>query len=177
MGGYSGCKKSIFDRIKNRILKVHNYLCNTDVVTFILSIILIQYLSVILLSPLIMLFPDNNGAAPFDPEESKRLMLILGVVIAPLIETLLYQKIVIDICDKIKFFNNKKFIGILISGAIFGSRHTYSPQYMVHMFVVGSVWAYAYTVYKEKKKHPYWVVCCIHAINNFIAFIMLLTIS
>ena len=172
MGDYSDCKKSTLDRIKDRILRVHNYLYKTDVVTFILCIILIQYLSVIILSPVIMLFPDNNGAAPFDPEESKRRMLIVGVIIAPLIETLLYQKIVIDICDKIKFFYNRKFIGILISAVIFGSIHTYSPQYMLHMFVVGSIWAYAYTVYKDKKKHPYWVVCCIHAINNFIALML-----
>lgn len=172
MGDYSDSKKSIFDRIKNRLLRIHNYLYKTDVVTFILCIILIQYLLVIILSPVIMLFPDNNASAPFDPEESKKLMLIVGVIMAPLLETLMYQKLIIDICDKIKFFYNRKFIGILISGVVFGSIHTYSPQYMVHMFVVGSIWAYAYTIYKDKKKHPYWVVCCIHATNNFIALML-----
>ncbi|WP_099191569.1 CPBP family intramembrane glutamic endopeptidase [Tepidibacter mesophilus] len=173
MAGCSNCKKSIFDKIKGLFLRIHEYLYDTDVVTFILCIILIQYLSVIILSPLIMIFPDNNGAAPFDGDEAKVVLFIIGVIIAPLFETLIYQKIVIDICDKIKFLNNKKYIGILISGAIFGSIHTYSPRYKVHMFVIGSIWAYVYTVYKEKKKHPYWVVCCIHAINNFIALMII----
>ena len=172
MGDYSDCKKSTLDKIKDRILRVHNYLYKTDVVTFMLCIILIQYLSVIILSPVIMLFPDNNAAAPFDENEAKILMFIVGVIMAPLWETLIYQKLIIDICDKIKFLNNRKFIGILISGAVFGSIHKYSPQYMFHMFVVGSIWAYAYTLYKDKKKHPYWVVCCIHAINNFIALML-----
>ncbi len=172
MRGCSDCKKSMLYNIKNLFLRLHKHLYNTDVVTFILSIILIQYLSVIILSPLIMFFPDNNGAAPFEGNETKLVMFIIGVIMAPLFETLIYQKLVIDVCCKIKFFKNRKYIGILISAAIFGSRHKYSPRYMAHMFVIGSIWAYAYTVYKKKKKHPYWVVCCIHAINNFIALML-----
>ncbi|CAH2212061.1 CPBP family intramembrane glutamic endopeptidase [Tepidibacter aestuarii] len=173
MGECSSCKKSILDKIKDMFLRLNRHLYNMDVVTFILSIILMQYLSVIIVSPLIMLFPDNNAAAPFDGNEAKEVIFIVGVIMAPLFETLIYQKLIIDICDKIKWFNNRKYIGILASGAIFGSRHTYSPRYIVHMFVIGSIWAYAYTIYKQKKKHPYWVVCCIHAINNFIALMII----
>ncbi|SHH35279.1 CPBP family intramembrane glutamic endopeptidase [Tepidibacter thalassicus] len=170
MGTYTEIKVS---RVKDILIKFDKFLRNLNVFSFIVTILFFQFLSIILMEPILNFLPDNNGAAPFSASDKIAIQVVFGIIIAPLYETLIYQKLIISICDKIKFLSKRKYLIVLISGVIFGSRHTYSLQYVFHMIIVGIIWAYAYVIYKEKRKYPYWVVCTIHVLNNLIALLVL----
>lgn len=95
-------------------------------------------------------------------------IVIEGIIIAPIIETFLFQKIFFDFFDgKIKI----RFI-ILISALCFGLSHFYNLGYIINTFFMGVILATAYTIWSDKKISPFWTVVTIHLLHNLIVFLI-----
>ncbi|MDR0437032.1 MAG: CPBP family intramembrane metalloprotease [Bacteroidales bacterium] len=102
---------------------------------------------------------------------SLHVLLIISVLIAPLMETLVFQFLVIYLL--LRFTRFPLWIVICISALIFGILHTYSVFYVFYAFVGGIIFAVAFVACKQKRGYFYafWVVALIHGLYN--AIIML----
>jgi|LakMenE18May11ns_1017448.scaffolds.fasta_scaffold9717405_3 hypothetical protein len=99
--------------------------------------------------------------------ESKKEEFILVVIIAPILETLLFQYI--------PYFYLKKYNAIytiLISSILFGLSHAYSIIYIIYGLTVGMLFISAFFYSIKKYLHPFWLVVFCHFIYNLFAFCM-----
>lgn len=87
-----------------------------------------------------------------------------AIVVAPLIETLLCQKLPYWALSKIPFFKRNIWYIYLIPALIFGSLHYYSIAYMIFTFFFGLLFIYGYGI--RQGKSPYWTITIIHALHN-----------
>lgn len=95
--------------------------------------------------------------------------LVVAVGIAPLLETLLFQKTIYFLLSKVGWMRRHKVYIILISALIFGSQHFYSFAYAVAATLLGIVLMFAYVV--RFRRDAYWTVVAIHALYNCISVI------
>lgn len=97
-------------------------------------------------------------------------MVMIGILIAPLVETLLFQTLVYFVLSRINLFNQRKILIIIVSAILFAVEHIYSVQYMIYTFVMGAFLMYAYII--SKGKNPFLRVFLIHLMINSIAFLL-----
>ena len=92
---------------------------------------------------------------------------ILVVLVSPLIETIIFQLIIIEILyDKCR-----KVLICVLSALIFASTHLYNLLYFIFAFIMGLAFAYLYILGKKKEKGIKFVYLS-HLIYNLIAFIL-----
>ena len=90
---------------------------------------------------------------------------ILAVLAAPLVETIIFQFIIIEILyEKVR-----KEIICLISALAFASTHLYNVLYFVFALIVGLAFAYLYFIGRVNKK-AFQYVYLTHLLYNSIAF-------
>lgn len=94
--------------------------------------------------------------------------IVLFIIVAPLIETLLFQYIVIEIFKSIKI--RLKYCCIL-SAFVFASMHLYNIFYFLYAFVGGLMFAFLYTRGKNQK-YAMLLPLIAHTIYNGIVFII-----
>ncbi|MGU9538443.1 CPBP family glutamic-type intramembrane protease [Clostridium tepidum] len=151
--------------------KVDEFLKNLSVFKFIIIITLGMLLSSTILGLLVDIFNVKiSNVQPTFTQEHFVIEFLVAVIIAPLLETFIFQYGIIKISKKINFLKNNNLIIILISSLLFGLQHFYSLSYIVNTTFLGIFLAYAFVVYERKKVSPYWVVCTIHGLKNFISF-------
>jgi len=139
-------------------------------VPFVTVVVLASFAVVVpvAVTTILMWHPSEPGPGP----ESLRSMgligrLAIGSVVAPLIETGLFQSIPIRVL--------RGRIGltwptvVCTSAALFAAGHTYSAAYVIHSFLVGLVLAYAYAVKEAPADHPFLLVFLVHAVRNGVA--------
>ena len=138
---------------------------------FIISFISLAVITMIILA----LIPDvlQVKVQEREPRVYTIWLLIVALVLAPLIETLLFQKLLID------FFRYKlkgDWPLILISALLFGVGHFFNEYFfrdIIYAFGTGVVFAYAYILAKKRRDmNAFIAVYFIHAGYNL--FIILL---
>lgn len=155
--------------------KVHNYLENLSRVKFIFMIVLFTYL---VFMPLILLFYLGEkyiGLMGGATNITRSSLLVEGIgvtIVAPILETLIFQYGVIEILNHISYFKGKNLVIAIISAILFGVVHSYSVLYMFFGFIIGLLLAYSYILYKKKSFSAFWVVFWIHCIRNSISFLL-----
>lgn len=157
------------------IYRINNYLKNLSTIRFIIIIVLLTFLIFIPLSPLFDLYEEYVGemGGPVDLVSGTLLYtVIVGSILAPLIETLIFQYAVIEKLSSIKILKGKNIVVSIISAALFGISHSYSYLYIFYGFIIGLLLAYAYLIYKKKNFSAFWVVFWIHCIRNTITTIL-----
>ncbi len=96
---------------------------------------------------------------------------ITVIIIAPIIETILFQYLPITI---ISFFlkENKyiKPITIIISAISFSVVHIYNYTYFIMAFIGGLIFAYLFILSKQRKENPVVNLLVIHTLLNLIPF-------
>jgi len=98
------------------------------------------------------------------------------VILAPLVETFFFQLVILEIVMYV--FNNKRkyFIGILISGLLFGLAHYTNTHNLIYSFlavIAGSLFATIYVLSKIRKDvNPFLLVFLSHALINFFGFVI-----
>lgn len=110
--------------------------------------------------------------ADTDSNRAERVGWFVAVILAPLIETLIAQALVIRI---VRWAAPASFLlPVVVSAILFGCGHAASPLYAVCMFFVGLVWAFAYLSRLERRgfAQAFWLVAAVHALNNSLAFII-----
>ena len=112
-----------------------------------------------------LLFPNHSAGPQF---ETKLEEFFLVVIIAPFIETLIFQYTIIS------FFLNKwpraVLFTIVFSAIIFGLSHFYSQVYILKTFISGLLFGTLYIVVNAKNSSPIIAVTLAHSIYNFIGF-------
>ncbi|PEC62499.1 CPBP family intramembrane metalloprotease [Bacillus toyonensis] len=99
-----------------------------------------------------------------------------GIVIAPLLETALYQMFIFWILKLIPGMEKYNKSIIFISAIIFGLSHDFSYIYILYAYIMGFVFAYSYWTYTRKYENghtkfpPFWTVWCIHVLHNIVVF-------
>ncbi len=156
------------------LLKIHKWLSGLNPLSFISVMGLSSYLILIIYFPLLQLLQndENAGGANFTEFTNSQAFLFL-IVLCPIIETFIFQCLVIKIAHDL--FRIKYSISIVISALIFGIIHDYSVAYQLHGFIMGLLLAYSFAIYEKKKYSSFLITAIIHAIRNSATFIYILT--
>lgn len=100
--------------------------------------------------------------------ESLEVIFILSVIIAPIVETFIFQFLIIEI---LLLFKVKHFAIIVISGLLFAVAHFYNLAYILAIVFPGLLFAWYYLYLKVHKKNAFLSVTLLHACSNLFAFI------
>lgn len=96
------------------------------------------------------------------------IQFIAACIIAPLVETLIFQSLLNLILNKIGIKN--LYILICIPSIIFGLNHLYNPLYMISTFTAGLVMNLLYLFCLQNGKNAYFYVALLHFLYNFYGF-------
>ncbi len=139
-----------------------NYLIKTPAYIFVF----IFYCPSVLLGAITTFLPepDMSGSIVTD---SIFLDLLIAVIVAPLLETLLFQSLIIEIiCKIIKRPRKNICIALLVSSLAFALNHTYSLSYFIISLCAGMILAVAYYLGRYRKENAIILVFLIHSIYN-----------
>ena len=130
---------------------------------FVISIFL-----TVVLSPLFDLF-DASVIQPNGAEEHIETVVyefFTAVIIAPLVETLIFQFLVIEFLYLTKIGKRKI---VVISAIIFSLTHYYSIGYIFYAFSMGVIFSYSYVIRKNATQ-AFLTVYAIHLLRNAMAY-------
>ncbi len=135
---------------------------------FILKLFLFCYVMAIVNSVIFKfannLFFHSNLTNPIETRSTYE-QFILGVLLAPLLETWLFQFLPNRLLVKLKLYN--QFLLILLPAVLFGAMHvTYSLLYGVCMFIFGLILNYFFLRAKGLSKHYFLLTVLLHALYN-----------
>ncbi|MCT4606220.1 MAG: CPBP family intramembrane metalloprotease [Marinisporobacter sp.] len=153
------------------IERIDEYFRRLSILKFISIMVLCSYLVTLPLIPLFEIFQVDDMGGPDAVKESAPILeFILAVVIAPIIETFIFQAAIFYILRKFAFFRERISVVIIVSTLAFGMAHSYSFLYVLYGLSIGAVLAYSYNVYIGKSCSSFLVVTMIHSVRNMIAF-------
>jgi membrane protease YdiL (CAAX protease family) len=96
--------------------------------------------------------------------------LVIAVIAAPLIETLLFQSLIIEvICKIIKRPRRNIYIAVFASALAFALNHTYSVSYVIYTFFGGIIYSLAYYLGRYRKESAIILVFLLHSLDNLLA--------
>lgn len=139
-----------------------NYLIKTPTYIFI-----VIFLCLSLLLGFITTFlpePDMAGSLVADDVV---IDLLIAVIVVPLIETLLFQSLIIEVvCRIIKRPRKNICIAVITSSLAFALNHSYSMGYFIITLLAGIILAVAYYLGRYRKEGGIILVFLIHSIYN-----------
>lgn len=139
-----------------------NYLIKTPAYIFIF----IFYFPSVLLGAITTFLPEPDMSGSF-LTDSVVLDLLIAVIVAPLLETLLFQSLIIEIiCKIIKRPRKNICIAVMVSSLAFALNHTYSLSYFIITLGAGMILAVAYYLGRYRKESAIILVALIHSIYN-----------
>jgi len=152
--------QKVFKRFK--LIPSVNYLIKAPVYIFIL----VFFFPSVLLGAITTFLPEPDMAGSF-ATDSFILDLLIAVILAPLIETLLFQSLIIEIiCKIIKRPRKNICIALIVSSLAFALNHTYSLSYFIITLGAGIILALAYYLGRYRKESAILLVFIIHAMYN-----------
>ena len=89
---------------------------------------------------------------------------IVVILVAPLVETALFQALPYHLLRKIPFFQKRVWLIIVISGLFFALQHFYSILYIIFAFVPGILLVTGYHL--RQGKHPFFSISAVHLLIN-----------
>lgn len=103
-------------------------------------------------------------------EEKIGVQLVMGGIIGPILETYLFQALIINFADNFLSLkpNIQKLIVIALSATIFAALHLYSWAYQLAMIIPGFIFAYGYWYFRKYKGQAlaFTVVSALHMLYN-----------
>lgn len=95
------------------------------------------------------------------------LQILLTVFIVPIIETIIFQLLIIEAIRKIiKRPKNNICLALLLSSTAFALNHTYSLSYFVITFLGGLTLAFAYYLARYRRENAFLMAFLIHSLYN-----------
>ena len=155
--------------MKNRVVELRiSYL----VKAFILSIVLCAYS--VLTSLLLIVYLNISIGKQNNISSSKLQDFFLVVFIAPIIETILFQYLIINQVFISSNGNNKKLIAVLVSSFCFGIIHFFSFYYFLITFIGGLFLAYFFCYFAERVNtlSAIFYISLVHSLSNLYAFLI-----
>ncbi len=154
--------------IKKLNLKALRFLSTKSYPVQLLLFLLAGYATMIALIPIAAVLEMSGAVQQLiePPNPSNLEELPLAVIIAPIIETLIFQHLVFLIFRKWIHIKNKYGWAILVSSILFGLGHMYNVIYIIFAFLQGLTLAYCYYFYKRNIVKAFWSTAIVHAIHN-----------
>lgn len=148
----------------NRFKLSNEWLC-------ILILLITSYVIIIPSALLNELFPSLTlGENPMiGKHPSIYVQFCLAVIIAPIIETLLFQTLPVFVLKD--GLNLRYSIICFVSATAFAASHPFSIGYIIFSFIMGLLFVYAYLLISETPKSPFRIVCITHGLRNFLALV------
>ena len=136
--------------------------------TIILKIFLSCYVLAIVNSIIFKLVNEaffySNLTNPIETRP-KYEQFILGVLLAPILETWLFQFLPNRLFIRLKIYN--QFLLILLPAVLFGAMHVeYSLLYGICMLIFGLILNYFFLRAKDLSKHYFWLTVLLHMFYN-----------
>jgi membrane protease YdiL (CAAX protease family) len=155
-----------------KLFKAYISLKNLKTSKFVFVVVVFNLILQYLISLAVHFIDEKAFEISLLNDKSLLYIFVLTCIFAPILETYLFQYLIIENCYKyIK--KNKVVWSILISSVVFAVLHYYSFLYIISTFLLASSYAFFYIVAKKKRGvNAYWVIVLVHAIQNFIPFVM-----
>jgi len=134
----------------------------------VVLILLLKIISAILLFIFAILFNWETEYESNLTNLSYFTSLVTVTLIVPVLETFIFQFIVVRVC---KIYNIKKNIVILISASLFGLSHYYNLIYVLQAAVIGYFLTYFYIQLLDDNKPAFRLVCLIHGFVNLVLWL------
>ena len=120
-------------------------------------------------------FGASNSNVNYIEHFGQVVTLLVVVIWAPVMETILYQALIIHIVKafvpKIRY---SFLISVFISSLAFGLSHPYSLSYIFAASIAGLIFASTYYISLYRKQSAFLLVFLLHALNNLIGLLMYL---
>lgn len=149
-------------------IRFYDYLNKRNGLIAFLIIFLIDNLYTFLISYIVNIYdPSILDVFNF---KSLHEAFILSVLIGPLLETFLFQYLIIETLCKFKLNNN---LIIWISAILFALTHNYNLIYLLAAIFPGILYA-SYYLYlkKENRKNIFFTIYALHSLTNLVVFIV-----
>ena len=104
-------------------------------------------------------------------EKNIGLLFFSPVILAPIFETFLNQFLPYYLLNKIKYFNERSYLIILVSAIFFGLLHFYSVFFIIYAFLLGLVLMYGYMIKIRTDKKTFYLIAICHSLLNLGIFI------
>lgn len=150
----------------------------------VIIFVVIFYCLILFVNVLFFAFTEIFNIVDFEFSEPPSLtnrgipgMIVKGLVIAPILETLIYQQFIYYLLSKLSFLKNQTMLICVVSGIVFGLAHTYSLIYMIQTSLIGFVFMYAFLIHIENFKKSFWLITFIHFLVNLTVFLEQLLLS
>ena len=152
---------NLFDKLKKR----------SSPIPLFFTVFIFDSVFSLLTSFLVSLYDPKITEIPFLEEFSLAEIFTITVIIAPLVETFIFQYLIIEFL--LRFKKIKVNIIIFVSALAFGLVHDYNFIYVLVMCITGFIYASYYLYLKIKEvKFPFLYICSLHALSNFLVFIL-----
>jgi len=112
----------------------------------------------------------ENKTVELLKKESVFYAFFMIVIFGPLIETLIFQTAVIRTI--LFFFEKYRKLAVFVSASLFSIIHIYSAVYVIFGFFAGLIFACTYLISLKRRQNPLLVVWVLHALCNFIPFML-----
>ena len=132
--------------------------------SFVILILLVCILWCVAFNVVIEVSGIDVGYISENPELDQVFEYFSGIVIIPMFETLLFQKLPYWGLTKISYLRRNMWLIYIISASLFALSHVYSIAYIIYTFVVGLILIYSYHI--RINKHPFWTISLIHLLFN-----------
>jgi len=149
------------------MLRIMNKLKSNIPIALFLSLLIFDNIYIIISSYIINIF-DSSITESANLNTSILGIFIISVIIAPLLETFIFQFLVIELLHTFKLDNTTI---IFISAALFALSHYYNLIYILIIFLPGLIYATYYLYLKHNNKNGFLPVFFLHSLSNLIPFI------
>jgi hypothetical protein len=150
--------------------KIQDYLNNISDYSYILIMVMFAWMADVLTGLYANIFNIPFKRLQFDV--SPILMFILVGIVGPIIETYLFQVVLIYFLKKVNYLNNNKALLVIVASIIFGVLHNYSYDYIIFGFLFGMILNYSYLIYKNKTLSSFIIALTIHIIYNILVLLV-----
>lgn len=156
----------LLDRFRNNIFSMSPF---RFIITFTIFSFLVTFVTYFFNYALVAVFKItfNNSTSPLENATVQK-KIIIACIIAPVLETTIFQWLIIEIMYK-KIGTR---FAVIISALLFGLSHFYNSLYVINTFFIGLILSTSYVLAKEKKFNPSLITIAVHSLHNIIIFIL-----
>lgn len=114
-----------------------------------------------------LVFPGDSGGNPL-LFKNKFYIFIMGVLLAPVLETIIFQAIPFFLIRKYVKIKKKLYLFIFASPVLF--IHTFNIGYGILSYLVGCIFAFMYFVAYYRRENAIKLIILLHFSNNLVAY-------
>ena len=154
------------------MVKIIRYLYRLSSISFILIGLILLILTTFILSLLLPEGYNRNTFVESVAKDGPLTLFLFACVIAPFFETILFQSLPFILANHLFKHKKRLFFYLITASLFFGYMHDYNIFYSLTGCFVGFILCFFFYIAKQRKQSALFLVAIIHALNNFLAFLI-----